>query len=244
MAARYSRLGGYTPSELHVSMVASRYRNSMAGRLIVYCHGAGGNGFIDGADIRTDLEHHANRGFVVHAGLLGGGITWGNDVSLNAITSMLTFMNTTYGANISRVLFVADSHGASLALNWAVRNQAQFGGAILRVPAFSLKTIHDTNIASLAAGMETAYTNLAGLVAAYPTRDACHPTFMANVVSLGLVPRLRVMYNVLDPIINPVDVLIFRDGTGVETIEMGGPSHAPWGHFNILDQFNWLRSHT
>jgi hypothetical protein len=50
------------------------------------------------------------------------------------------------------------------------------------------------------------------------------------------------MYNDPDPIINKVDVLAFATATGVEAIEMGGPSHAPWGYFNINDQYKWLTS--
>jgi pimeloyl-ACP methyl ester carboxylesterase len=242
MAFRSHRVGGYTPSEVHVVTTGANYTTSMGGRVVVYCHGAGGNGYIDGADIRTDLDRYAEAGHVVHAGLLGGNYTWGNQASVDAITAALTYLNTSFGANITAPMFVADSHGASIALNWAVRNPSQLGKAVLRVPAISLKTIHDTNVAGLAANMELAYTNLAGLVAAYPTRDANHTTFRALVVSSGIVPKLRLMYNDPDPIINKVDVLAFATATGVEAIEMGGPSHAPWGYFNINDQYKWLTS--
>lgn len=239
---------GYTPPEVHASLVSPNYRNAMNGRLVVYCHGAGGNGFIDGADIRQDLIHHANRRMVIHAGMQGDPYNWANPgnagttAGTGAISALISYMATTYNADTSKVLFVADSMGAASAINWAVRNVSQFGGAVLRVPAFALQAIHDTNAASLAASMETAYGGLAGLQAAYPTRDALHPTFISNFNTLGITNRVRVMYNAADPVIAAANVLAFRDATGVETIEMGGPSHAPWGYFNILDQYEWLKS--
>jgi hypothetical protein len=240
MAVRRETTGGYTPSEKHVVMTAANYEPDMAGSAIIYCHGAGGNGFIDGADIRTDLRRYADQGHVVHAGLIGGNYTWGNAASVSAVDAILDYLEASYGADISAPMFVADSHGASIAINWGIRNASQLGRAILRVPAISLKTIHDTNVAGLAANMEAAYTNLAGLVAAYPTRDANHPTFQALVISSGLVPKLRIYYNAADPIINPVDVLAFSTATGVVAEEMGGPSHAPWGYFDIDEQYQWL----
>lgn len=242
MASHFRESGGYTPSELHMSIVNSAHRNSLAPRLVVYCHGAGGNGAATGADVRQDLDHHAFRGLVCHAGIQGGDFNWGNAANTTAISALIAYCATRWGCNTSRVMFIADSHGAASMINWAVRNPSQFAGGVMRVPAFALQHIHDTNVASLAAGMEAAYGGLANLVAAYPTRDALHPTFIANLLTLGMTSRLRVMYNAADPIIDQAKVLQFRDATGVETIEMGGPSHAPWGYFNILQQYEWLIS--
>jgi alpha-beta hydrolase superfamily lysophospholipase len=145
MAARFMRTGGYSPSEEHVEIIAANYANTMAGRALIYCHGAGINNVIDGADARADLERYADRGYVVCAPLLAGASSWGNAASVSAVDAVLTYLGTTYGADVTRPLFIADSHGASIVMNWAVRNPTRFGGATLRVPAISLRTMHDTN---------------------------------------------------------------------------------------------------
>lgn len=242
MTQQELRTGGYTPSEQHLIITAAGYKPSMAGRAVIYCHGANLNATIDGPDARTDLNILADYGYVVCAPTLDTLLNWGRDGSGTAIDNCLTYLHADplLNATVTSPLFIADSMGAATAINWAVRNPTRLGKASLRVPGFSLQTIHDTNAGGLAAGMETAYTNLAGLVAAYPTHDANHATFRALFNSLTLAPKFQIRYNAADPIIAQADVLAFCTAVGITPMEMGGPSHAPWGYFDIAGQHKWL----
>jgi hypothetical protein len=241
---RLHRSGGYTPSEEHLEIVASNHLNATAGRVILYVHGAGGNNVIEGADVRRDLNLYANRGHVIGAALLGGATTWGNAASVSAIDAYLTYLNSTFGANVTYPWFIADSHGASIVLNWAVRNPTRLGAATLRVPAIALRRIHDSNVASLAANMETAYTNYAGLLAAYPTRDALHHEFIATYKASGIADRVRLEYNKADPIVARADVEEFAALTATPIRDMMGPSHDPWAYTDPLEQYDWFRGVT
>lgn len=236
------RVGGYTPSEQHLIITAAGYKPSMAGRAVIYCHGANLNAPIDGPDARTDLEILANYGYVVCAPTADTLLSWGRDGSRTAIDNCLTYLHNepTLNATVTSPLFIADSMGAPVCLWWAVNNPARLGKAVLRVPAYSLQTIHDTNAGSLAAGMETAYGGAGALTAAYPTHDANNATFIANFLTLGITSKFRVMYNAADPIIAQADVKAFCTAVGITPIEMGGPSHAPWGYFDIAAQQKWL----
>lgn len=245
MTARYVSTGGYTPSEQHLEIVASRYTNSMAGRALIYCHGAGSNGAIDGDTVRSDLVVAAERGLVVGAPLMSSAAGWGNAATVTAIDNYLTYLGTTYGADVTRPMFIADSHGVPCVLNWALYGSggpARLGAAVLRIPAVNMRQIHDSNIASLAAGMETAYTDQAGLSAAYATRDPSHPLMLAAIRAAGIATRCRIMYNTADPIIRAADVLAFARATSIPTCDLGGPTHSPYGLFDINEEVAWLRS--
>lgn len=233
---------GYTPAEQHLVITAAGYRPSMAGRAVIYCHGAGGIAPIDGPDARVDLELLANYGYVVCCPMAGMPYNWGNDGSRTAIDSCLTYLHDdpALNATVTSPLFIADSMGAPTVLWWAVNNPTRLGKAVLRVPAYSLQTIHDGNFGGLAANMETAYGGAGPLAAAYPTHDANHPTFQANFLTLDIADKFRIMYNAPDPICLEADVLNFADAVGIESIEMGGPSHAPWGYFDVAAQHKWL----
>lgn len=244
MAARFMRTGGYTPSEQHVEIIAATHHTSNAGRVILYVHGAGGNNAIDAADVRRDLELYAGRGHVIGAGLLGGAVTWGNAASVSAVDAYLTYLGATYGCDVTLPWFIADSHGASIVLNWAVRNPTRLGAATLRVPAIALQRIHDSNVFSLAAGMETAYTNLAGLVAAYPDRDALHATFIATYLASGINDRVRLEYHRNDNIVNPVDVEEFARRSATPIRDLMGPAHDPWIYTDPVEQYEWFRGVT
>jgi hypothetical protein len=245
VTVRYRQTGGYTPSEDFTILTAANH-DKTAGhrRALIYCHGAGSIAPVDPSpDARVDLELYAARGYVVGIATLSGLFNWGNDASRVAIDNLLTYMNASYGAVVTSPLFIADSMGCPTALWWAVNNASRLGAAQLRVPAIALQHFHDGNVGGLAAGMETAYTNLAGLVAAYPTHDGLHPTMQATINSLGLPAKMRVLYNPPDPLVAAADVLAFQAATGVETIAMAGPSHAPWGYFDMSAQLGFLQAH-
>jgi dienelactone hydrolase len=242
---RYTRTGGYTPSEEHITMLGSGYSVGDAGRVIVYAHGAGGNGAVLQADVRADLERYADRGYVVSAPFLGGAAPWGNPACVDAIDALLVYLHDTYGADVTRPMFIGDSHGGPCVLNWAVYNAAgpaRLGAAVLRVPAIAMQQMHDTNVAGVAAGMEAAYTNLAGLVAAYPTRDPSNPEHAVRIAASGIATRCRLDYNETDPFVRAADVRRFSALSGIEARVLGGPSHDPWAYVNVSDQLAWLRS--
>lgn len=249
MTARFQMTGGYTPSEPHVTFTAANYAGS-GGQPVIWCHGA--NATITqvqdsvSVDARLDLDKLADRGCVVSASNLGGATTWGNDTGLASIDGQLTFLAASAAAGgygtTGKVILIGDSHGAAVALNWAVRHASQVGAIVLRVPAVALQRIHDRNALGLAASMETAYTDLAGLVAAYPTRDPSHPTMSALLVSSGLASKMRCWYAVSDPVILAAEVLAFAAAIGCQATPMTAPSHAPWGYVDVPEQLQWIRS--
>lgn len=161
MVARTRGVGGYLPSEEHIVITASTYTGG--GHPVVVCHGGG-----DGGDqyepiaSRRDLNVLADTGLVVCAADLGGLHTWGRDEGTAAVTAMLAWLaaHPVYQADISKVVFVADSHGALTAVNWGVRNPVEFAAAVLRVPTVALDSVHDRNGAGFADTIEGCYNAL------------------------------------------------------------------------------------
>lgn len=174
MATRTRGVGGYTPSEERIVITASTYGGG--GYPVVVCHGGG-----DGGDQyepianRADLNVLADTGLVVCAADLGGLHTWGNDTGTAAVDALLAWLATEYDTDNTKVVFVADSHGALTAINWATRNSSTFAAGVLRVPAVGLDAAHDRDVGGLAGTIEGCYNNLSlpGSAGAYAsTPDA------------------------------------------------------------------------
>jgi hypothetical protein len=66
---------------------------------------------------------------------------------------------------------------------------------------------------------------------------------MNLVISTGIRDRIRLMYNRADTIVVAAEVERFAAYTRTEIVEMTGPSHAPWGLFDIGEQLRYLESH-
>lgn len=241
MPVRRQHKNAYTPNENISVITSSRYKSG--GMPVIWMHGAGGT-MTQASEqplVRRDLNQLARRGYVAACSDLGGPATWGNDTGLASVTAQLTWLGTAYAADTARAILIGDSHGAAVALNWAVRNPTKVAAMVLRVPVVALQAFHDRNPLGLAAGMETAYTNLAGLIAAYPTRDPSHPTMAALIVSLGLHLKTRLYYNTDDPYVLASEVLAYAALTGTEAVNLGGTGHSPWETVDAVAQHTWIR---
>lgn len=159
MATRTRGVGGYTPSEERIVITASTYAGG--GYPVIVCHGGG-----DGGDQyepiaqRRDLNYLAGTGLVVAAADLGGLHTWGNDAGTAAVDALLAWLATEYDTDNTKVVFVADSHGALTAINWATRNPTETAAVVLRVPAVGLDAAHDRDVGGLAGTIEGCYNAL------------------------------------------------------------------------------------
>lgn len=242
MAARTRGTGGYTPSEEHIVITSSTYDGG--GHPVVVCHGGGDGGDqYEPAALRRDLNVLADTGLVVCAADLAGLHTWGNDAGTAAVTAMLAWLATNYDTDNSKVVFVADSHGALTAINWATRNPALTAAVVLRVPCVALDAAHDRNVGGFATTIEGCYGGLAPYNAALPTHDPSHPTMVAQQISLGLVPKMRAWYDTGDPIVLPAEVEGWAAATGTRLIPLSGTAnHEPWSKVHARDQASWIWS--
>jgi pimeloyl-ACP methyl ester carboxylesterase len=110
---------------------------------VIYCHGVLGTGtdaaWLDNTIAGDDLRPIAAWGHPVFVPNLGGASTWGNQTSIDAVTSILTWAATAYGTRTDYVALAGESMGALTALNWAIQNPAKVAALWLRVPCLGLE---------------------------------------------------------------------------------------------------------
>lgn len=80
---------------------------------------------------------------------------FGNDDAVDAVGDGLSWLNTTYGVDISRVITFGGSMGVLTTLNWAWRNPSQIIASILTMPAINLENLY--NEGSYASEIDEAY---------------------------------------------------------------------------------------
>jgi pimeloyl-ACP methyl ester carboxylesterase len=192
------RLGVYQAAEWQVE-IASSWRPARRQMPVLWFHGFGIGGQVarrgspptlPGWVYYDALSLIARRlGTVVLSADYGGINTWANDTAITRANTMLTWAANTanLGVRSDRVIVAGESMGTLLALNWAWRNPTKVAAIWLRGPIVRMQEFHDLN-PGLGAFMEAAYTNLAGLIAAYPTHDPVQN--MGELVQLGPVTRL------------------------------------------------------
>lgn len=127
---------------------------------VIYCHGFAGTG--ESAAWRTesqaadDFRPISAWGHPVFAANLGGVSTWGNQTSLDAVESIITWAHTAYGTRTDKVAFAGESMGALTALNAAILNTNRVAAVWLRVPCMGLEWTHD-NVATFTGAINAAY---------------------------------------------------------------------------------------
>jgi pimeloyl-ACP methyl ester carboxylesterase len=147
---------------------------------------------------------------------------WGNDDFLAAFDDALDFAESIYGLSTTQVAILGLSMGG-MALNWVWRNPTRVRACALVIPAVALEAIHDADPIGLAEFIELAYTDLAGLEAAYATHDPSHPD---NVEALApLADRIRIWYSTDDNVIDAADVEAFASATGIAATQIGAVGH-------------------
>lgn len=194
--ASIERFAVYQAAEWQVEITSS-WRRARRQMPILWFHGFGVDGRVvrrgvaggpSGAVYYDGLSQLADRlGTCLISADYGGINTWSNDTAIARVATMLAWANTNLGTRTDRYIVGGESMGTLLALNIAWRNVAKIAAIFLRGPITRMQAFHDLNPA-LGAFMEAAYTNLAGLVAAYPTHDPAQNMFA--LASLGPVTRL------------------------------------------------------
>jgi hypothetical protein len=172
---------------------------------IIFCHGFSLLTFpshaVTGEPYPERLGLIAERtGCPVIAADLGGNL-WGNTTARTRFSTLRTWLGANRGLRTDKFFVAGESMGSILALQQAWTNPVACVGYWVRAPIVAMQTFHDANPGGLAASMETAYTNLAGLVAAYPTVDA---SVVANRVALSTFgQRGRIDWTDEDEFIDP-----------------------------------------
>lgn len=219
---------GYTGSEASVTFCG---RLLPGGVPIILCHGvlAGATQFQNNAEGLIARYASDNHEVTLGSGDLGGLSTWGNDTSITAVTSLVTYLGSQYGCSTSRVAIYGTSMGALTALNWAIRNTSKVVAIGLTAPAVSLQGIHDRDPIGLASLIDTAYTNNAGYLAALAT-DPSHDPSSTNETTRRaarlLGSRTRIWYSTDDNVIAASEPLAYAGFTGCQIDSMGAIGHA------------------
>lgn len=213
---------GYTGTEASVVMHGRQFPG---GTPVIFCHGVlvgAQQSFNAEGEVQRQL---ADRYEVTSGGAdLGGISTWGNDASIAAVGSLITYMGANYGTKTDRVALYGTSHGGVVALNWAMRNPTKVVAIALTAPVVALQGIHDRNPIGLASLIETAYTDLAGYTAALPTHDPSHINNRDVVRALG--PRTRLWYSTDDNVIAASECTAYAAFTGCTLDSMGAIGHS------------------
>lgn len=213
---------GYTGTEASVVMHG---RQSPGGTPVIFCHGllvGAVQSFAAEGQVQREL---ADRYEVTSGGAdLGGLSTWGNDASVAAVDSLITYMGSNYGTKTTRVVIYGTSMGGATALNWAMRNPTKVAALGLTAPVVSLQGIHDRDPIGIAALVDTAYTNHAGYLAALATHDPSHANNRDVIRTLG--PRTRLWYSTTDNVIDPAEVLAYAGWSGCTLDSMGAIGHS------------------
>lgn len=231
-AAGVRRFGAYVASEWSVE-ITPVWRSTTRAVPFVWCHGfqlLGSAGLTARAypywPQLSKIAHAA--GCVILSADLGGSATWANDTAIARIDTLISWAASNLGTRTDRVFIGGESMGSLLALNWAWRNPVKVAGIWVRAPITRMREFHDLNPGGLAATMEAAYTNLAGLIAAYPTHDPAQN--MGALGGLGYKTRLDATAS--DELIVSTAPILYQRQTGCH-LEMRPGTHGdnlygPW----------------
>jgi len=214
----WKRIGAYTANELQIEVYPGD--RSPAGRIpIIWCHGfsllAQPSASVQGGPWWPRLAYIAEvTGCPLIAADLGGN-AWSNATARTLFGTLRTWIGANLGCRTDKFAVGGESMGSILAANMAWRTPAECVALWMRAHIPAMQTFHDVNLVpfpGLSLSMEAAFTNLAGLVAAYPTVDPAAAANRAILASLG--PRTRVDYRSDDQFIAPELVEQYARDTG------------------------------
>lgn len=211
----WKRTDAYTAGELQIEIYPNARKAT--GRVpIIWCHGFSlltqPASVVSGTPYWERLALIAEyTGCPVVAADLGGN-AWANSASRTLFGTLRTWLGANIGCRTDKFAVGGESMGVLLAANMAWRDPVACVALWMRAPIVAMETFHDANPGGLAASMEAAYTNLAGLVAAYPTVDPAVAANRAILQSLG--PRTRIDYRSDDEFIDPTILESYATQTG------------------------------
>jgi hypothetical protein len=145
---------------------------------IIFCHGFSLLTFpahiVTGAPYPERFGLIAERtGCPVVTADLGGNL-WANSTARTRFATLRTWLGANRGLRTDKFFVGGESMGSILAALMAWTNPVACVGYWLRAPIVGVQAFYDANLIpnpGLTASMDAAYTNHAGLVAAYPTID-------------------------------------------------------------------------
>jgi pimeloyl-ACP methyl ester carboxylesterase len=153
-----------------------------------------------------------------------GGNLWANTTARTRFSTLRTWLGANRGLRTDKFFVAGESMGSILALLMAWTNPVACVGYWVRAPIVAVETFHDANPGGLAASMEAAYTNLAGLVAAYPTID---PNVAANRLALATFgQRGRIDWTDEDDFIAPTIPQTYAPQVGAIGVQRHGDHDA------------------
>lgn len=170
---RSSGVGQYVASERHMFWTPKHYQADGTKRGVLYCPAKAQTA----SDVLGDFIAAAivDAGFPLASFDIGNptGATpqWGNDTTVTRVGQAKTYMESALGVKTGGVLGYGGSMGGLSLLNRARQNASDFVALALAIPIGNLDYVHDNDVQANAAGIETAYVNLAGWNAAVATHD-------------------------------------------------------------------------
>lgn len=235
-ARRVFGTGGYAEGERHMVVTAPGYQGG--GPLVIVAAGALSNGWSYAAPAyHTDLSLLASTGAVVIAGDWGGINTWFNDTFLTRIDEGIAWAASEWGADTSRVSWIADSMNGGGCLNWCWRHTDRLGAMALRIPCVAADLFYQRDGAGLASAMDAAYSP-----SNWPASKADRDPLTNAALIRPFAGRCRIWYSTSDTLILPSDIQTFAAATGIETTSLGANGHDTAG-IDGLDEVRWLRAH-
>jgi dienelactone hydrolase len=217
----------YQAGETHIEIWPNG--GSAVGRIpIIWCHGfslqANPCLIASGGPYAQTFGYIAERtGHPVIVADIGGN-AWANTTARTRFTALRTWLAANRGLRGDKFFAAGESMGSTLAAYMAWTNPVACVGYWLRAPIVAFQTFHDANPGGLSASMETAYTNLAGLVAAYPTVD---PSVTANRTALSTFgERGRIDWTDADEFIAPSIPQAYAAAVGAIGVQRHGNHEA------------------
>lgn len=157
----------------------------------------------------------ADAGFACLGHDFGSFSTWGNDLFLSRMDSVMAYAE----ARWAKVYAVAASMGVCDVLNWIRRHPGRLKGATLAAGVCKLGALYDRG-GGWDAIINTAYGSAAAFAAERPYRD---PFLWSTTHTRD---PLQLWYSGNDTLVLPSDVIEFATNTLKEPLEQGNVGHA------------------
>lgn len=179
---------GALGTENGVILTERAYRRNSTKTGVIWCHGHGGVGEIDGIDpttigpINTAIVN--TLGCPIVSMDMGGTATWGNDTATAKMTNAIAQL-TAISAKTTKIVLMGGSMGTLTVLGSILKGTitaSQVAAIALFVGVPDLGVFHDANRGGFAAEIETAYGGTAAYNAAVVAHDpAQNPSAFAGL---------------------------------------------------------------
>lgn len=167
----------------HEATIESIYRPVAKKTGILFCHGAGGTGEQAlTAQFAPMLYALSDAGYPVLSHQLVSSGTWGNDASMQAVSTARNYLVSQMGAKPGKVFLIGASMGGLTALTWALQNPQLVAGIVGLVPVSDVNDMVVNNRQGLAAAINAAFSGGWSQAVYGPTRNPI--TFAGNLINI------------------------------------------------------------